>query len=99
MKTKLNATDDISHLKAELKMMPDTTCSPVHTRHIRWAYAAHTLYLQSWLLSSMKEGEGQTCNDEEPGEPGGQVLLHLIVEVACESCLQLRDSCDQESYS
>lgn len=43
-------------------------------------------------------GEGWTSDNEEPGEAGRQVLLHLIVEVACESSLQLDDGGNQEGY-
>lgn len=43
-------------------------------------------------------GEGVTSDNEEPGEPGRQVLLHLIMEVAREGSLQLGDGGNQEGY-
>lgn len=43
--------------------------------------------------------EGKTCNNEDPSEPGRQILLHFIMEVAREGCLQLSDGGNQERYS
>ena len=52
--------------------------------------------LVDWLQTfCMACGEGQlaaseqqlTCDNEDPGEPDGQTLLHFIVEVTGEGCL------------
>ena len=37
-----------------------------------------------------------TCDNQDPHEPGGQVIFHVIVEVARESCLQLCDGSNQK---
>lgn len=42
--------------------------------------------------------EGLTGNNEDPGEPGGQILLHFIMEVTREGRLQLSDCGNQERY-
>lgn len=49
-----------------------------------------------WQSLRVAWAEGLTGNNENPGEPGGQILLHFIMEVACEGCLQLSDGGNQE---
>ena len=51
-----------------------------------------------WQSLQVAWVEELTGNNEDPGEPGGQLLLHFIMEVAREGCLQLSDGGNQERY-
>ena len=54
--------------------------------------------IQQQLFATLSQmAESRTCYDYNPRQPFWQVVLHVIVKVACEGCLQLSDGCNQES--
>ena len=58
----------------------------------RWHVEHGNLAPSSWV-------EGFTGNNEDPGKPGGQILLHFVMKIAREGRLQLSDCGNQERYS